>query len=125
MDWPQLSRYTAQEFSYLPPQVMAAIAPLHVAFGLVNPETVSQVRAQLASRVKDRGQFSKRQVFYQPVTLILPAAYFYDCADCGFYRQANRSCQVVAGNIEPYAWCGLWLPRSKDQPFSWIGRTLA
>lgn len=122
MDRQALSRLSAQEFSVLPPQIMALGAPLHVAFGLVNPETVNQVRVQLASRVKAEGQFSKSQVFFQPVTLILPAAYFYDCADCSSYRQGNRTCQLVAGNIEPFAWCGLWLPRTNDKPFSWLSR---
>lgn len=112
-------------FYTLPPQVMALLAPLNVAAGLFNPEIVNQVRAQLRGRRAAQGQFLKAQVAFMPVTLILPAAYFYDCADCVFYRQSSKTCELVAGNIEPYAWCGLWLPRDGDRPFSWIGRAWA
>ena len=109
-------------FYHLPPQVMALLAPLNVGAGLLNPQIVNQVRAQLRGRRVTQGQFLKVQVGYMPVTLILPAAYFYDCADCVFYRQSSKTCELVAGNIEPYAWCGLWLPRDGDKPFSWLLR---
>lgn len=109
-------------FYNLPPQVMALIAPLNVAAGLLNPEIVRQVRGQLRSRRLTQGQFTKMEVFYMPVTLIPPAAYFYDCADCVFYRQSSKTCELVAGNIEPYAWCGLWINKEEDKPFSWLMR---
>ncbi len=111
-----------QDFYKLPPEVMALVTPLNVAAGLLNPQIVNEVRGQLRGRRVTQGQFSKAQVAYLPVTLILPAAYFYDCADCSFYRQSSKTCELVAGNIESYAWCGLWLPRDGDQPFSWLKR---
>lgn len=109
-------------FYDLPPQVMAILAPLNVGAGLLNPEIVKQLRGQLRGRRVTQGQFLKAQVLFMPVSLIMPAAYFYDCADCTFYRQSSKSCELVAGNIEPYAWCGLWLPKEGDQPFSWLAR---
>jgi hypothetical protein len=114
-----------EAYYHLPPEVMALITPLHVAAGLVNRAAIDSVRSQLRGRVLTKGHFLKVQVGYMPVTLILPAAYFYDCADCVFYRQATKSCEVVMGNIEPYAWCGLWLPKSEDKPFSWLTRAFA
>jgi hypothetical protein len=106
----------------LPPQVAAILVPLNVGAGLLNPQVVDNVRAQLRGRRVSQGQFTKSQVLYAPVTPVLPAAYFYDCADCVFYRQASKTCELVSGNIEPYAWCGLWLPKDSDQPFSWLTR---
>lgn len=111
-----------QAFYHLPPQVMSILAPLNVGAGLFNPETVSQLRGQLRGRRVTQGQFLKAQVFYMPVSLIPPAAYFYDCAGCAFYRQSSKTCELVEGNIEPYAWCGLWLPQDDDNPFSWLAR---
>ena len=111
-----------QAYYHLPPEVMSLVTPLNVAAGLFNPEITAQVRNQLKSRVLTKGQFLKPQVAYLPVTLILPAAYFYDCADCALYRQSTKTCEVVAGNIEPYAWCGLWLPKAGDKPFTWLSR---
>ncbi len=111
-------------FYKLPPQVAAILAPLNVAAGIFNPEIVRQVRGQLRGRRVTQGQFLKAQVFYLPVTLILPAAYFYDCASCTFYQQSTKTCELVAGNIEPQAWCGLWLPKEEDKPFSWLSRAL-
>jgi hypothetical protein len=109
-------------FYNLPPQLMSILAPLNVGAGIFNPEIVRQVRGQLRGRRVTQGQFVKTQVFFMPVTLILPAAYFYDCADCAFYQQSTKTCELVAGNIEPYAWCGLWLPQEEDKPFSWLAR---
>ncbi len=111
-----------QAFYDLPPQVMSIMAPLQVAAGIFNPEIVRKVRGQLRGRRVTHGQFLKTQVFFMPVTLIPPAAYFYDCFDCTFYRQSTKTCELVAGNIEAYSWCGLWLPKEDDQPFSWITR---
>ncbi|MCJ7663295.1 MAG: hypothetical protein MUO24_03540 [Desulfobacterales bacterium] len=109
-------------FYHLPPQVMSILAPLNVGAGLLNPEIVKQVRGQLRGRRVAGGQFLKAQVLYMPVSLIMPAAYVYDCAGCTFYRQSSKTCELVAGNIEPYAWCGLWLTQEGDQPFSWLAR---
>jgi len=115
-------RYTAQEYYGVPRQIMSLLAPLDVGRGLIDPDRVAQARQAIASRAFSQGQFAKLEVFYMPVTLIPPGAYFYDCADCVFYRQASKTCQVVQGNIEPYAWCGLWLPKEGDQPFAWLTR---
>jgi hypothetical protein len=93
-----------------------------VGAGLFNPDIVKQVRGQLRGRKLTQGQFQKTQVFYMPVTLLLPAAYFYDCSTCVFNQQATKTCELVAGNIEPYAWCGLWLPKDDDTPFSWLSK---
>ncbi len=110
----------AKAYSTLPPQVMALLTPLNVAAGLLNPQMVKQIRGELLGRRIFQGQYSKMMVGYLPVTLIPPAAYFYDCADCTFYRQSTKTCALVAGNIEPYAWCGLWLPKDDDKPFAWL-----
>lgn len=111
-----------QGYGQLPPEVLSLVTPVNVAIGLLKPEIVQNIASQLRGRVLMQGQFCKPQVAYLPVTLIPPAAYFYDCADCLFYRQSSRTCELIYGDIEPYAWCGLWLPKSNDQPFSWIGR---
>jgi hypothetical protein len=111
-----------QGYGQLPPEVLSLATPLNVLLGILKPEIVQNIGSQLRGRVLMEGQFCKPQVAYTPVALALPVAYVYDCADCRFYRQSSKTCELVAGNIEPYAWCGLWLPKSNDQPFSWIGR---
>lgn len=111
-----------QAFYHLPPQVMGMVAPLNVAAGLLNPDIVRDVRGQLRGRRAVQGQFLKPQVFYLPVSLIPPGVYFYECSSCVFYRQSGKTCELVAGNIEPYAWCAIWLPKEGDRPFSWLAR---
>lgn len=111
-------------YAKLPPQLLAIVTPFRLGLSLVDRDGALEMVTQLRNRVARDGQFSKLQVFYMPVTLIPPAAWFYDCADCYFYLEGTRRCELVDGNIEPYAWCGLWLNRREDQPFSWLERAV-
>ena len=111
-------------YESLPPQIMALVTPLRLGLGLLDPEQSMDIRAQLRSRLAREGKFPKFQVLYLPVTPILPVAWYYDCADCVFYQAANRTCELVQGNIAPFAWCGLWTNLQEDRPFSWVGRAI-
>lgn len=115
-------------YESLPPQIMTLVTPLRLGLGLLDPEQSMDIQAQLRSRVAKEGKFSKFQALYFPVTPILPLAWFYDCADCVFYQAADfaatRTCELVQGNIAPFAWCGLWTNLQEDRPFSWVGRAM-
>ena len=111
-------------YESLPPQIMTLVTPLRLGLGLLDPEASMDIRVQLRSRVARDGKFTKLQVLYLPVTPLLPGPWFYDCADCIFYQWQGRTCELVQGNIEPYAWCGLWTNLQEDRPFSWVGRAI-
>ncbi len=105
-------------------QIVALSTPLKVAHSLVHPQVTQQTEVELRTRVASEGKWSKLQVYYFPVTLIPPAAYFYECSICRFFKFDQRSCDLVQGLIEPYAWCAVWLPMAEDKPWSWIGRAI-
>lgn len=115
---------TSHLYYNLPPTILAVMTPVRLALGLLTPGVSVDMIRELRTRVAREGKFGKVSVIYTPVTPILPAAWFYDCADCTFYREQSRDCDIVKGNIEPYAWCGLWINRGEDLPFSWIERAL-
>jgi hypothetical protein len=115
----------AEQYAQLPPEVLALVTPFNVGAGVLNPAVAAEARSGLRRRVIVQGKLTKIQAAFMPVTLIPPAAYFYACADCAFHRQANKSCELVAGHIEPYAWCGLWLPQEDDRPLAWLTRAFA
>ena len=106
-------------YEQLPPQILAIMTPIRLGLSLA--EVVDMV-SQLRTRVARDGKFSKLQALYLPVTLIPPVAWFYECSTCEFYLWETRLCELVDGNIEPYAWCGLWINQREDLPFSWVRR---
>lgn len=114
-----------EEYANLPPEVLSLVTPFNVAAGLLSPDVITEARAGLRRRVIVKGKLAKLQVAYMPLSLLPPGAYIYACSECSFFRQANKSCELVAGNIEPYAWCGLWLPQESDRPMAWVTRAFA
>ena len=108
-----------------PIQVVALFTPLRIAQTLVNPALRDSMVQELRQRVKEEGQYSKLQVFYMAITPFPPAAWFYGCSECTFYNSKNRSCELVRGRIEAYAWCALFINLAEDKPFSWIGGSLS
>ncbi len=106
--------------STLPPQIMALLVPPNVAAGVINVRYTKEMRQDLRSRRVAQGMLSKTAVYYLPFSPMPPIAYVYDCSNCTFNRQANKSCELVAGNIEAYAWCALWMPKDDDKPFGWM-----
>ncbi len=97
--------------------------PLRAALSLVCPEVRAQTEAALRDQVAAQGRpFTKLEAGYFGITPVLPAAWFYDCADCVFFKGDARTCDIVEGHIEPYGWCPLWVQRQDDPPFSWVAR---
>lgn len=118
---------TSAHYATDPPQYLAAVTPFHVAWSLQDPELIPAIRDVLLTRINQNGKFGKFSVYYLPVTLLPPAAYFYECSTCTFYSPNNpntnlgeKTCAIIDGIIEPYAWCGLWLPTLNDQPLLWL-----
>ncbi|KKN39343.1 hypothetical protein LCGC14_0744480 [marine sediment metagenome] len=107
----------------------ALMTPLRIGLGLIFPETVVQLRQELRGLVQERGaKFTKFETGYAPFSPILPGAYFYDCSTCDFFKKESAvvaACEVVEGQIAPYAWCFLWGPTKEDAPFSWMARAVA
>ena len=112
------------DYGSLPPQVLALITPVRLGLGLLDPKASMDIRAQIRSRVARDSKFSKFQALYFLISPVLPLAWFYDCAECAFYQRKGRTCEVVQGDISPYAWCGLWTNLQEDRPFSWVGRAI-
>jgi hypothetical protein len=107
-------------YSNLPPQILAILTPLRLGAGLLSPELSAEIQTELRARVLRDGKFTKSQVLYMPVSLIPPAAWFYDCIDCTFYQGGMKTCELVTGTIAPAAWCGLWTNIQEEKPFDWI-----
>ena len=113
----------------MPPQQpippIAAMTPLRNGVGLLFPETLVQLRQEFRGQVASQGRpFSKIESLYLPFTPFLPLAWAYDCGNCVFYQCQARTCEIVDGSIEPVAWCGFWVSRVEDPPFSWMVRAL-
>ncbi|KKM62482.1 hypothetical protein LCGC14_1521220 [marine sediment metagenome] len=108
-----------------PIPVVAMVTPLRIAQTLVNPQLRDSMALELRQRAREEGQYSKFQVGYLPITPFPPAAFFYECSTCTFYNLKAKSCELVQGVIEPFAWCGLWINLSEDKPLSWIKRAVA
>jgi hypothetical protein len=102
-----------------PPQVLALTIPLEVGRGLITPGLTQSTRQMLAVRVQKNGKFVKNTVFYMPYSLIPPLAYSYQCANCTFYQSAGKTCECVQDIVEPYAYCGLWLPMVNEPANEW------
>lgn len=111
-------------YAQLPAPVLALMTPVRVALGAFGRESSLAMVQELRNRVAREGKFRKLAVFYLPVSLIPPAAWFYDCSECQFYLEERRQCELVEGDIEPYAWCGLWVNRGEDLPLSWVERAI-
>ena len=68
----------------------------------------------------------------KPLALYLPTEpppflYAYRCEFCLFWTK-DEKCQIVSEKGPPHnnriaaeAWCLLWWPNGKNEPFSWIG----
>ena len=115
-----------QELPLLQAQAMAARTPFRAALSILVPEARAQTEADLRAQVAAQGrQFTKLEALYFGITPILPVAWFYACADCVFFNSEARTCAIVEGNIEPQAWCPLWVQNEGDKPFSWFARAFA
>ncbi len=103
--------------------VNALATPLRAAVSIVVPEERDRTEQDLRAQVQQQGRkFTKVESFYIPVALLPPGVWFYECATCAVFEPGPRTCALVEGNIEPYAWCPLWVPRPDDPPFSWLAR---
>lgn len=103
-----------------PIPVVALFTPLRIGQTLLNPQLREALVQELRTRAQREGRWEKGQVLYFPITPIPAAAWFYECSTCTFFSFGDRSCELVKGRIEPYAWCGLWVNREEDLPFSWL-----
>lgn len=102
-----------------PPQVLAMTVPLEVGRGLIVPGVTEQTRNVLVARVAKNGKFQKSSVFYMPYSFVPPGAYCYQCRNCTFYQSGKQTCEVVDDIVQPYSWCGLWLPLVDEKPYTW------
>lgn len=71
----------------------------------------------LEAHVAGQGKFSKFAVVYLPVQ---PPPFFwrYSCDNCLFWTEPN-GCTLVEGFIAAGGWCGIFMPKEGDPPFSW------
>lgn len=104
--------------------------PLRFGSSLLTDQvSVEQIEAELLAETRVRGKFTKLEAVYLPFTPVPPLAFFYECSTCRLYQPGkDRSaggCQVVEGEILPYAWSALWLPNRQDRPLGWLAGPLA
>ena len=57
---------------------LRALTPLRNALGIVNPDTLKQIRRELRAEVASQGKFSKLKVLYFPFTPFPPGVWLYD-----------------------------------------------
>ena len=86
------------------------------------PGTLAKWVAVLDQQVAREGKFTQLAVFYKDISPP-PFLYDYKCRKCARWGpnqgQADRTCLWVSGDISPEGWCGIWVPNTDQQPFTW------
>lgn len=85
------------------------------------------------------GKFSKRDVYYTPLSPFPPGLWEYRCSTCQFFRRGDEErntrprCEVAGQPGDPFGgeaihgqgWCTLWLPPNGEKIFDWIEERLS
>jgi hypothetical protein len=81
------------------------------------PGKAAEWVSTLEARVTQQGKYSKFSVMYLPVQPP-PLFWRYSCDNCRFWTEPN-GCTLVEGFIAAGGWCGIFMPKDGDRPFSW------
>ena len=76
----------------------------------------------LDTHISNYGKLSKFATVYTPVQ---PPPFFwrYSCDNCRAWQEPN-GCRWVEGFIAAGGWCGIFMPKQGDPPFSWPTKIL-
>ena len=76
----------------------------------------------LDTHISNYGKLSKFATVYIPVQ---PPPFFwrYSCDNCRAWQEPN-GCRWVEGFIAAGGWCGIFMPKQGDPPFSWPTKIL-